>query len=112
MKKRRLVSADSYAVSDSGATFSSASAQTASIFLSDSGLCVNIQGSDDFLSIRKAGILERPNWLALGFGLEARLSRLVIEFSSVELADVYRDLRGLFGRADISCRRAPSDSNK
>jgi hypothetical protein len=112
MKKRHLVNADTYTVSDDRVIFSLANTPTASITMFDNTLNANIQGAEDLLQVKRAGILDKLNWLILGFSKDDCLARLVIEFSTVNLSDLYRDLSSLFERADISLTRTPPPIDK
>ena len=107
MKNRHSVSADTYTVSKESVLFTSENNPTASIALFDNGGHANIQGTDDLLPIKNATILDNLDWLVLGFERDNRLTRLVVEFSIVDMNDLYEDLNTLFERANISFDRIP-----
>ena len=114
MKKRHMVIADAYTVSSSMAIFSFANTPTASISLSEHGLHANIQGTDDHLPIKKAGVLNTDtlNWLMVGFGPDDRLARLVVDLQSIDLSDLYRDLSSIFEKSGVLLNRIPPSSNQ
>ena len=113
MKKRHIVTADAYTVSSDVAIFSFANKPIARILLSANGLHANIQGTDDHLPVKKAGVLNSDtlNWLIVGFGPDDRLARLVLDIPSIDLSDLYRDLSSLFERADVILNRIPPSGN-
>ena len=109
-----MVIADDYTVSTTMALFSFANTPTASISLSMNGLHANIQGTDDHIPIKKAGVLKTDtlNWLIVGFGSDDRISRLVIDLTSIDLSELYQNLSDIFDRSGVSLNRIPQLDNQ
>jgi hypothetical protein len=107
-----MIIADTYTVSSSTVIFSFSNSPVAKISLSTNGLHVNIQGTDDQLPIIKGGIDHRLNWLLMGFDKDERLLRLVIDFQSINLSNLYQDLSSIFEKFGISLIQLPPLNNQ
>ena len=102
-----MVPADAYTVAGDAVTFHSKSSPTVRVALHGHSLLAHIEGAGDSIRIQGAGILDKLNWMILGFGPEDRLARLVVELTDIKIPELDRVLRPLFEDANVPLRRTP-----
>ena len=112
MKKRQMVPADAYQFAGDAVAFYTEGAPTIMLVFDADSVLAKIQGIEETIPVRGAGLLDKLNWMILGFGPEDRLARLVVELNGIKTSDLDRSLRRLFEARDVPLRRIPPNETQ